>query len=46
MAISNHERVGRALNLLCDGLYPYVEREMQAIHGDRWLATWKITGCP
>lgn len=37
MAISNHERVGRALNLLRDGLYPYIEREMRAIHGDRWL---------
>jgi hypothetical protein len=37
MAISNHERVGRALNLLRDGLYPYLEREMKAIHGDRWL---------
>ncbi|WP_421654707.1 Swt1 family HEPN domain-containing protein [Leptothermofonsia sp. ETS-13] len=37
MAISNHERVGRALNLLRDGLYPFVEREMKAIHGDRWI---------
>jgi predicted AAA+ superfamily ATPase len=37
MAISNHERVGRALNLLKDGLYPFVEREMKAIHGDRWV---------
>ncbi|MBF2000219.1 MAG: DUF499 domain-containing protein [Synechococcales cyanobacterium M58_A2018_015] len=37
MAISNHERVGRALNLLRNGLYPFVEREMKAIHGDRWL---------
>lgn len=37
MAISNHERVGRALNLLRDGLYPFIEREMKAIHGDRWM---------
>jgi len=37
MTISNHERVGRALNLLRDGLYPFVEREMKAIHGERWL---------
>ncbi len=37
MAISNHERVGRALNLLRDGLYPFVEREMKAVYGDRWL---------
>ena len=38
MAISNHERVTKALNLLGQGLYPYVEQEMQAVHGDRWLA--------
>jgi len=37
MAISNHERVGRALKLLQEGLYPFVEREMKAIHNDRWL---------
>lgn len=37
MAISNHERVGRALNLLRDGLYPFIEREMKANYGDRWL---------
>ncbi len=36
MAISNHERVTKALNLLGQGLYPYVEQEMQAVHGDRW----------
>lgn len=37
MTISNHERVGRTLKLLQEGLYPFVEREMKAIHGDRWL---------
>lgn len=37
MAISNHEQVGRALTFLRQGLYPYVEREMQAVYGDRWL---------
>ncbi|MEG4216972.1 ribonuclease III [Microcoleus sp. Pol14C6] len=36
MTISNHERVSRALNILGQGLYPYVEQEMQAVHGDRW----------
>ncbi len=36
MAISNHERVGRALKLLHTGLYPYLEREMQAIYTDQW----------
>jgi predicted AAA+ superfamily ATPase len=37
MAISNYERVGRALQLLHKGLYPFIEREMKAIHGDRWI---------
>ncbi|MEG3878024.1 ribonuclease III [Microcoleus sp. herbarium7] len=36
MAISNHERVGRALNLLCQGLYPYVKQEMQAVYSNNW----------
>ena len=30
MAITNHERVGKALELLRDGLAPFVERELQA----------------
>jgi len=30
MAISNHERVGRAMELLRQGLAPYVERELKA----------------
>ena len=37
MAISNHERVGKALSFLSQGLYPYVEREMKAVHRERWL---------
>ena len=37
MAQSNHERVGRALELLNKGLQPFIEREMQAVYGDRWL---------
>lgn len=36
MAISNHERVGRALKLLHEGLYPYLEREMEAAYTKRW----------
>jgi hypothetical protein len=36
MAISNHERVGRALALLKEGLYPYIDREMKAVYKDRW----------
>lgn len=37
MAISNHERVGRALNSLRDGLYPFIEREMKTVHKNKWL---------
>jgi len=37
MAQSNHERVGKALELLNKGLQPFVEREMQAVYGTRWL---------
>jgi predicted AAA+ superfamily ATPase len=36
MAISNHERVGKALELLKEGLRPFVERELKTYHGDRW----------
>lgn len=36
MAISNHERVGRALKLLHEGLYPYFEREMTATYTAEW----------
>lgn len=37
MAITNSERVGNALELLNTGLQPFVEREMRAVHGERWL---------
>ncbi|BAY95648.1 MULTISPECIES: Swt1 family HEPN domain-containing protein [unclassified Tolypothrix] len=37
MAISNRERVGRALESLQQGLYPFVEREMRAKYGDKWV---------
>lgn len=37
MAQSNHERVGKALEILNKGLQPFIEREMQVVYGDRWL---------
>ena len=37
MAISNYDRVGKALELLKAGLQPYVEREMKAQHQQLWL---------
>lgn len=32
MAVSNHERVGKALELLNEGLKPFVSRELQAVY--------------
>ncbi|MGI8782616.1 MAG: Swt1 family HEPN domain-containing protein [Acidobacteriota bacterium] len=37
MAITNHERVGKALELLKDGLQPFVERELKAQHAQLWI---------
>jgi chromosome partitioning protein len=34
---SNHELVGRALGVLHQGLYPFVEKEMRSVYGDRWI---------
>ena len=36
MAITNHERVGKALDLLKNGLAPFVEREFKAKFGNGW----------
>jgi len=36
MALSNSERIGKGLDLLRQGLAPFVEREMKAAHGDEW----------
>lgn len=37
MALSNYERVGKALDLVKDGLRPFVERELEAQHGKYWI---------
>src|SRR5437879_1087937 len=37
MAITNHERVGKALDLLKEGLRPFVERELKAQHAQLWF---------
>ena len=39
MAVTNHERVGKALELLKEGLEPFVERELLAQHGTYWITT-------
>lgn len=43
MAITNHERVGKALDLLKDGLQPFVEREMKAQHAQLWFEQVKAS---
>lgn len=35
MAITNHDRIGKTLELLRDGLKPFVERELKAKYADR-----------
>jgi hypothetical protein len=37
MALTNNERVGKALDLLSVGLAPFVEREFKAVWGSDWL---------
>src|SRR6266702_4963591 len=37
MAISNAERVGKALELLNQGLFPFMKRELKASYGDTWF---------
>lgn len=43
MAITNHERVGKALELLTAGLQPFVERELKATDAPSWFAETKRT---
>ncbi len=37
MATTNRDRVGKALDLLKDGLRPFIERELEAQHGKYWI---------
>lgn len=46
MAITNHERVGKALDLLREGLTPFVEREMKAQHQQLWFEELKSAVSP
>ena len=43
MAISNHGRVGKALELLKEGLRPFVERELKAQHAQLWFEQAKAS---
>ena len=44
MAITNHERVGKALELLKGGLGPFVEREIKAAIATNSLSMQKVRG--
>mgnify|MGYP003383516563 FL=1 len=39
MTLSNHERVGKSLDLLREGLKPFVTRELEAKYGKYWVTT-------
>jgi predicted AAA+ superfamily ATPase len=41
MAITNHDRVGKALELLTSGLKPFVELELKSAWGDKFLENTK-----
>ena len=43
MAITNHERIGKALDFLKGGLQPFVEREMKAQHSQLWFEQVKAS---
>ena len=43
MAITNHERVGKMLDLLRDGLQPFLERELKSQYQQLWLEEVKAT---
>ncbi len=46
MAITNHERVGKALDLLKSGLQPFVVREMKQHHNQSWFDQFKASFPP
>ncbi|MGH7870828.1 MAG: Swt1 family HEPN domain-containing protein, partial [Candidatus Binatia bacterium] len=46
MAITNHERVGKALDLLKDGVAPFLERELKSEYQQRWFDEMKTTLSP
>ena len=39
MAITNYERVSKAMELLKHGLQPFIERELSARYGKYWIST-------
>ncbi len=43
MAITNYERVGKALEILKEGLIPFVERELKSQHSQQWIEQAKAS---
>jgi predicted AAA+ superfamily ATPase len=43
MAITNHERVGKAMELLREGLHPFIEREFTNVHAAQALEVARRT---
>jgi hypothetical protein len=43
MAITNHERVGKALEMLTGGLKPFVERELKSTYQQGWFEVTRKT---
>jgi ribonuclease III len=37
MGVSNRDRIGKALDSLRQGLYPYLEQKMRGVHGSDWM---------
>ena len=46
MATTNHERVGKTMTLLRDGLQPFVERELKRKYAQRWFEEFRASGQP
>ena len=46
MAITNHERVGKILELLKEGLRPFIERELKSQYQEDWFEEAKRTLSP
>ena len=44
MAVSNRERVGRSFEALAEGLGPFVDRQMRAVHGEGWPESFVESG--
>ena len=44
MSLTNYERGGKSLELLRDGLRPFIERELSAKYGKYWITKGNPNG--